>query len=91
MKVEYSQALLDLAEDWETHRGILVDPNGREWPVTRCSTCDEALLHEAGTTAGKAYNLLVRHGYKMDGRHENDLVLEALKAAARGEMNQVVS
>jgi hypothetical protein len=87
--VQYGPQLLAIAEDWETYGSTLTDTDGNTWPVHRCRTCDNAIIHEPGTPAGIAYHLITHHGFRMDGRHENEQAIAAEAAAERGEMNAV--
>lgn len=91
--VQYSQALLDIARTWDTYEDYLTDNEGNSWPVTRCSQCNNAILHDPGTPnqiASTGYHLINVHGYRMDGRHEEEQAIAARAAAERGEMNAIV-
>jgi len=55
--------------------------------VTRCSACHNAILHQPDTAVGVAFHLIQVHGFRMDGRHEDDQATAARAAAERGEMN----
>jgi hypothetical protein len=85
--VEYSEKLLVIAEDWPTYEDYLTDNEGSSWPCTRCSRCNNAILTEPGTRVGRAFHLIQVHGYRMDGRHEDEQQTAAQAAAERGEMN----
>ncbi len=85
--VQYSPQLLAKAEGWETYQSTLTDNDGNTWPVERCRDCDNAIIHEPGTPAGVAFHLITHHGFRMDGRHEDEQAAAAAAAAERGEMN----
>ena len=85
--VQYSETLLALAEQWELYPSTLTDGEGNTWPVQRCGKCENAIIIEPETTAGVAFHLISVHGYRMDGRHEDEQAVAAQAAAERGEMN----
>ena len=87
--VQYDPKILEIAAQWATYPGTLTDTEGNTWPVTRCGACDNAILHEPETPAGVAYHLISVHGFRMDGRHEEEQQLAAEAAAERGEMNAI--
>lgn len=87
--IEYSPELIAAATMWETYGSTLTDTDGNTWPVIRCRKCDNAILDEAGTAAGNAYHMITHHGFRMDGRHEDEQLLAAQAAAERGEMNAI--
>lgn len=86
-KVHYSPALLARAETWPIYDSTLTDTDGDTWPVKRCGECDNAIVHQPETAAGRAFHMITHHGYRMDGRHETDQATAAEAAAERGEMN----
>jgi len=88
-KVQYGPALLERAEEWELYPSTLTDGEGNTWAVERCATCHNAIIHDPGTSAGVAFHLISVHGYRMDGRHEEEQAAAAEAAAERGEMNAV--
>ena len=85
--VQYSPQLLAAAEEWPVYDSTLTDIEGDTWPVKRCGRCDNAIVHNPDTPAGRAFHMLTHHGYRMDGRHEGDQETAARAAAERGEMN----
>lgn len=87
--VQYGAHLLAIAEKWETYGSVLTDNDGTVWPVLRCRECDNAIIHEPETTGGIAYHLITHHGFRMDGRHEDEQAAAAEAAAERGEMNAI--
>lgn len=87
--VQYGKALIERAEQWEVYASTLTDGEGNTWPVERCAQCHNAIIQEPGTPAGVAYHLISVHGYRMDGRHEDEQQIAAEAAAERGEMNAV--
>lgn len=85
--VKYAEALLVIADDWPTYEDTLTDNEGQSWPVIRCGQCNNAILTQPDNRVGKAFHLIQVHGYRMDGRHEDDQQTAARAAAERGEMN----
>lgn len=85
--VQYSEELLELARSWVTYPSTMTDTDGNTWPVERCDNCNNAIIQEPGTVAGIAYHMITVHGYRMDGRHEDEQQIAAEAAAERGEMN----
>lgn len=85
--VQYGAELLAVAAMWETYPSQLTDTDGNTWPVMRCRKCDNAIIHDPETVEGVAYHLLTHHGFRMDGRHEDEQQIAAQAAAERGEMN----
>lgn len=85
--VLYDPEILAIAGEWPTYPSTLTDTDGNTWPVTRCGKCDNAILQEPETPAGIAYHLISVHGFRMDGRHEEEQATAAQAAADRGELN----
>lgn len=85
--IKYAPELLAIAETWPTYESTLTDTDGDTWPVKRCAHCDNGILHDPDTAAGRAFHMISHHGYRMDGRHESDQQTAAEAAAERGEMN----
>lgn len=89
--VQYSDELLAAAGIWPTYASTLTDTEGNTWPVTRCAECHNAILQDPGTVAGTAFHMISVHGFRMDGRHENEQKIAAQAASDRGEMNELHS
>ena len=87
--VQYSEELLSRAAEWEVYADTLTDGEGNTWPVERCAKCHNAIIQEPGTPAGVAFHLISVHGFRMDGRHEDEQAVAAEAAAERGEMNAI--
>lgn len=85
--VTYAPEILALAAEWPVYESTMTDNEGRSWDVRRCGRCEAAILHESDQPSGVAYHLITHHGYRMDGRHEDEQQTAAEAAAERGEMN----
>lgn len=79
----WAPEMLALAEEWELYEsttsytapifhadGSMEVVTHDDVPCFRCHNCGQIVL--ADTTAVKAQHLVINHGYRMDGRKENE-------------------